>query len=108
MADYEEEFPFEEIRDNGDIDGDYFYKIEQAREMVKQLGLTEGDNHIWSVVEGDGADGVESLSYGPSHHYVNLLGYIITREAHDGETYYHETWERDHDDDDDLSIDISF
>ena len=72
---HEEEFPFEEIRDE---QGDYFLTIEDAK---KHTGHDE--SHIWSVTEHD-----NTWCYGPSHHYVNLIGYLATHEAHDGNTYY--------------------
>lgn len=28
--------------------------------------------------------------YGPSQHYIDVIGYIATKETHDGETYYTE------------------
>ena len=104
MPDYNEDFPFAEIRDNGGEDGDYFHGLDDALQMVKKLNLPEGEKHIWSVVHGDDDGNISSMSYGPSHHWVNLAGYTITREAHDGETYYHETWERDDDDEIDLDV----
>lgn len=71
------EFPFEEKRDT---DGDYFAT---ARDVVK-AGY-EYPNQVWSVVESDGV-----YTYGPPHHYVNVLGYIGTEERHDNQTYYEE------------------
>ena len=74
---HEQEFPFDEIRDQH---GDYFSTVADAK---KHSGYDE--SHIWSVTECEGA-----WSYGPSHHYVNLIGYIATHEAHDGNSYYEE------------------
>ena len=74
---HEQEFPFDEIRDQH---GDYFSTVADAK---KHSGYDE--SHIWSVTECEGA-----WSYGPSHHYVNLIGYIATHESHDGNTYYEE------------------
>ena len=74
---YEKEFPFEEIRDEH---GDYFMTIGDAK---KHTGYDE--SHIWSVTECE-----NTWSYGPSHHYVNLIGYVVTHEPHDGNTYYEE------------------
>ncbi|MAD95695.1 MAG: hypothetical protein CML33_09410 [Rhodobacteraceae bacterium] len=75
------EFPFDEIRDSN---GDYFETITQA--MV-QTGL--GSNHIWSVTCDDHEkDDWQVFITGPKHHIVNLLGYVVTREPHDGDTYY--------------------
>jgi hypothetical protein len=73
---HECEFPFEEIRTE---DGDYF----RTRKQVEEAGFE--DSQTWSVIECDGA-----YSFGPPHHYVNLLGYIATNEHHDFNTYYHE------------------
>ena len=91
MQVFKEDFPFDEVRDP---DGNYFDSIEDAK---KHTGLSE--EHIWSVVEFDEGDG---LSYGPSHHYVNLIGYTVTEEKHDGETYYEYAFEFDDDLGDDL------
>ena len=77
---YEKEFPFEEIRDEH---GDYFMTIGDAK---KHTGYDE--SHIWSVTECE-----NTWSYGPSHHYVNLIGYVVTHEAHDGNTYYEENFD---------------
>ena len=74
---HEQEFPFEEIRDEH---GDYFLTVADAK---KHSGYDE--SHIWSVTESDG-----TWSYGPSEHYINLIGFIATHEAHDGNTYYEE------------------
>ena len=74
---HEDEFPFDEIRDEH---GDYFMTIGDAK---KHTGYDE--SHIWSVTECENA-----WSYGPSHHYVNLIGYVVTHEPHDGNTYYEE------------------
>ena len=82
MPYYEQEFPFEEIKD---YEGDYFLSIEHL--LVK--GYTP--NQIWSVVEAD--DNV--FIYGPMHHYVNLIGYIATKEYHNMNTYYCESFSLD-------------
>lgn len=76
----EGDFPYEEIRDHN---GDYFRSPDHAMTVT---GLSE--NHIWSVTEGD--EDVSVFLYGPSHHYINLIGYIATKEEHDGNTYYEE------------------
>jgi hypothetical protein len=70
----EEDFPFDEIRTES---GDYFDSIDQVR------AAGYADNQIWSVTEHD-----NTWCYGPSHHWVNLIGYIATKETHDGNTYY--------------------
>ena len=77
---HQEDFPFEEIRDDS---GDYFPTAEDAMDCT---GFNA--QHIWSVAEGDDN---YSYVYGPSHHVINVLGYIATNEAHDGDTYYEET-----------------
>lgn len=55
---------------------------EEALKLAEQRGLT--DNNIWSVMCGDEPN---SVIYGPSHHRINVLGYIISEDPHDGETY---------------------
>lgn len=76
------DFPFDEIKDNG---GDYFNTIDAA---IKHTGLTV--NNVWSVVSDDHMekDNWMVYIYGPSHHYCNILGYVVTKESHDNETYY--------------------
>ena len=82
---HHEEFPFDEIRDD---DGDYFATVERAKTLT---GYDE--SHIWSITETN--DVYPTYCYGPSHHYVNLIGYIATHEAHDGNTYYEEeSWRK--------------
>lgn len=76
MAEIFSEFPFEEIRRR---DGNYF----DTAEDVMKAGYKE--SQIWSVTESEG-----TYTYGPFFHYINRLGYIATREHHDGETYYHD------------------
>lgn len=96
MTVHEEEFPFEEIRTKtGDLFG--------TKAELLDLGYSE--NQIWTVADHDGA-----WTHGPAFHYVNVLGYIATNEAHDGDTYYideYETekdfWDAFEDDDDDDS-----
>ena len=76
------DFPFDEIRRES---GDYFDTIQQAREA----GYS--DNQIWSVTEDN-----NTFCYGPSRHWVNLLGYVATAEKHNDNTYYLENlgeWE---------------
>ena len=70
------EFPFEEIRDEN---GDYFNSPQAA---VKQGYSVD---QIWSLHELDNI-----FTYGPSHHRINVLGFIATDEHHDGNTYYEE------------------
>lgn len=86
MAEYMQSFPFEEIRRP---DGNYFDTAEEAIEA----GYKE--SQVWSVIESEG-----TYTYGPSYHYINRLGYIATKEHHDGETYYHEHVDTDENDGD--------
>lgn len=72
----EQEFPFEEIRKDS---GDFFDSIEEA----KAAGFEE--SQIWSVTECE-----DTFTYGPSRHWVNLLGYVATVEHHDDNTYFFE------------------
>lgn len=83
MKTYQEDFPFEEVRKES---GDYFDNVQE----LLDLGYTK--EQIWTVTEADGDDGAEYIIYGPSHHYVNLIGLIATKEKHDGETYYEYCW----------------
>tara|TARA_R110000796_G_scaffold94595_2_gene199501 strand:+ start:642 stop:878 length:237 start_codon:yes stop_codon:yes gene_type:complete len=45
------------------------------------------DNRIWSITECD-----DTFTYGPPEHYVNHIGHTVTKERHDGNTYYEEKW----------------
>ena len=77
----QKDFPFEEIKDEN---GDFF---NSARELL-DLGYVP--SQIWSIVSEEGEDGKEYFVFGPSRHYVNLIGFIATEERHDGRTYYEE------------------
>ena len=77
MAHHTEEFPYEEHRDP--VTGDYFSSVRDALEAGFEL------NQIWSVAESDG-----TFCYGPPHHFVNVLGFVATKETHDNDTYYEE------------------
>lgn len=70
----EQEFPYEEIRKDS---GDFFDSIAEA----KAAGFEE--SQIWSVTECE-----DTFTYGPSRHWVNLLGYVATVEHHDDNTYF--------------------
>lgn len=70
------DFPFEEVRDPN---GDYFPSWMAAR----AAGFD--DDQIWSVCESE-----NTWTYGPPHHWINLIGYVATHERHDHATYYHE------------------
>lgn len=76
-----EDFPFEEIRTES---GDFFHTLEE----VKALGYAE--DQIWSVVVAENDEGY-TYNYGPCDHWINRLGYVATKEKHDGNTYYEET-----------------
>lgn len=91
MADYFQEFPHAEIRDDN---GDYFNTVADA---VKAGHPVE---NIWSVVECAG-----TITYGPSRHYINRLGYVATVFSHDGDTYYHEECEIEEDAEEDSADD---
>ena len=78
---YETDFPFEEMRDES---GDFFPCLAYAISAGFQ------GNQIWSVVESGEDD--HCYIYGPSHHRVNLIGYVATKETHDNNTYYVEDW----------------
>ena len=79
------DFPFEEIRKEC---GNYFDTIQEC----KDAGFDE--DQIWSIVVGDDNE----FCYGPSHHYVNFIGYVCTKERHDGFTYYIEEYDFDDED----------
>jgi hypothetical protein len=87
-----EEFPFEEIRN----EGDYFDNAHQLR----SLGYAQ--TQIWSIACGEddelddldeGGDRWLYMTYGPAGHFINVIGYVATKEHHDNETYYQETIE---------------
>ena len=83
----ETEFPFDEIRQ--EEDGDMF---DTAAEAMRFTGYDE--YHIWSVTEADeeeyNGERWQYRLYGPLHHFVNVLGFIATKERHDGDTYFEE------------------
>ena len=70
------EFPFEEIRAEN---GDYFTSWAAAREAGFQ------DSQIWSITVHD-----DTWCFGPPQHWINLVGFVATKEHHDGDTYYEE------------------
>jgi hypothetical protein len=76
-SNYADEFPFEEIRTKS---GDYFDSVYSATSAGYEL------DQVWSVTIED-----DVFTYGPSHHYINLLGYICTSEKHDSNTYFSES-----------------
>ena len=76
-------FPFDKVRDTS---GDYFNSVEELRALGYEL------NQIWSVVESSSQDDAYeyTITTGPAHHKVNLIGYFATAETHDHDTYYFE------------------
>jgi hypothetical protein len=87
-TDIYKDFPFEEIRD--DVvggNGDYFSSLFDATSAGFDL------DQIWSITEED-----DVQTHGPSHHWINLLGYVCTNERHDGKTYYHYDMAQDRED----------
>ena len=68
------EFPFDEYKETF---GDYF----DSKYDVMRAGWDE--DQVWSVVVED-----EYVCYGPADHWINVLGYVATKERHDGNTYY--------------------
>jgi hypothetical protein len=83
----QQDFPFDEIRDEN---GNYFSSVADAMKAGYQK------SQIWSVVHGDGVgpNGEDVYTYGPSFHYVNVIGYIATNEHHNNNTYYDELLDR--------------
>ena len=95
MPVYKQDFPFEEISrmdSDGSCCGDY---ANTPHELIK-LGYAE--SQIWAVMDGDDEivqdDGrrLTFIVYGPSDHHVNVFGYTATKEHHDGDTYYEESF----------------
>ena len=82
-------FPFDEIRQ--EEDGDMF---DTAEEAMRFTGYDE--YHIWSVADIDdeeyNGERFGFAGYGPSYHRINVMGYIATKERHDGDTYYTECY----------------
>lgn len=76
MPTYNADFPFEIIKSPNE---DYFANVAEAQAAGFEL------NQIWSVVEVD-----NTFTYGPAGHIFDVLGFIATKEKHDGETYYTE------------------
>ena len=96
MTTHIKEFPFVEhsrLSENGDQDGEYAHSPHELR----KLGYDQ--TQIWSVVMGDDDELDENgerwlyMTYGPTGHYVNVIGYIGTIEHHDNDTYYQEAFE---------------
>ena len=88
MTTYQAEFPFEEIRNKEN----YFDTVAQAEQIT---GYNR--DHIWAVIEteDDEDENVVWFTHAPSGHFINVIGYVVTHETHDGETYYEECIELD-------------
>ena len=86
MATHESDFPYAEVRDSA---GDYWPTIDAC------LAAGYERSQVWSVTVADCDDDSTVWCYGPAHHYVDLIGYVVTAEHHDGETYYVETCDLD-------------
>ena len=78
MTFYTCDFPFEETA-----------RYDNYQEAVN---AGHAENCIWSVCDGS-EDDDNCLTYGPPHHYVNRLFVVVTKETHDGDTYYEEHWD---------------
>lgn len=77
---FEQEFPFEEVS-----------RFDSLAEVPADVPR----ENIWSVVVTDLDCGCTNFTYGPSHHWVNLMYYVQTAEAHDGGTYYSDDYHLD-------------
>lgn len=74
------EFPFKALTN---ADGDLFNTAAEAKEFWK----CDWSN-VWSVIEPED----NTYVYGPPRHFVNRMGYVVTKEAHDNNTYYEESF----------------
>ena len=81
----EKVFPFEEIREKWT--GDFFNAPSDALKEGYSL------SQIWSVATYPSGLRNTRFIYGPSLHYMDVLGYVATKEHHDGKTYYEFTCE---------------
>ena len=81
MATHETDFPYYAIPDRN---GDYWPTIDSCLAAGFKL------SQVWSVTVTDTDEDNDDpvWCYGPAHHYVNLIGYVVTFEHHDGDTYY--------------------
>lgn len=80
------EFPFQTIDfDNGEI---YWPTASAA------IAAGYSPSQVWSVACSD-HDAGSTFTYGPSHHTINVIGFVVTEEQHDGDTYYEEDCEID-------------
>ena len=83
--------PIKKPAEAGSLTVDHFF-FEGETGLTLGLGTAGFTlNQIWSVVESDGV-----WIYGPSGHIINLLGYICTKETHNGDIYYYEEANNDH------------
>ena len=85
MQYHKDYFPFDEIRDKGN----YFLHLSP----ILELGYKR--SQIWSVATPtieEGSPVHSQFVYGPSHHFVDVIGYIATEEHHDNQTYYIEEY----------------
>ncbi len=94
---FERDFPFNEICSPS---GDYFDTFDEA--LSADVDFEVGEENVWSVQETEEwheRSGNEEphrklhFSYGPGKHWVNVIGFIVTVEEHDGNTYYEEVIE---------------
>lgn len=80
-----------------DLDVDFPYHIDAIYPSL-QAALDDGwkKNQVWSVIVTDEVDDqgndVVYDTYGPPHHYVNVMHYVATKETHDMNTYYNERY----------------
>lgn len=81
---YYEDFPYKEFRDE---QGNYFQTAAFAQQAAVNAGYSE--RHVWSVVE-EWDNNKFFFIYGPSHHYVNVLGFIYSDTPNKGEYYFEE------------------
>lgn len=72
------------IDDNAPFDGRMFEtygkELDYIHEMVKN---PETQHKVWTIIEGDG----DALFYSSGYHIVNRIGYLITEESVDVNTF---------------------
>lgn len=61
------------------FDGHLFETYGEELAFVRQMVASEPER-VWTVVECDGVMSIES-----GYHYVNRLGYLITKQAHESD-----------------------
>lgn len=79
MTIHESDFPYEEIKTS---DGNLFNTVADA--MAEGFNM----NQVWSMSVEEAKDDLAIFTIGPPHHYINVIGYIATKETHDNNTYY--------------------